>query len=202
MGQHLTMTGDNTAAVVLKTGRRARIDGYAVATGPIAEIVTELGVTSTVSCPVAVKVRLWGMIRGRPGGTAVDAGHRGSSGKVHRASGNRDRQRRGTCRPRCLAGTHRGRERPDTPALGAESARRRSATAPVAGAAVRSAQAMIPTDLDARRQQPSRIEEGHTDVLTNCVSVRRPSPRHPLWAASIPWAAGVGAARQFRSSFS
>jgi hypothetical protein len=47
VGQHLTMTGDNTAALVLKTGRRARIDGYSVATGPIAEIVTELGVTST-----------------------------------------------------------------------------------------------------------------------------------------------------------
>jgi GAF domain-containing protein len=66
MGQHvgrrLPIAGDNTAALVRETGRPARMDDQSTATGPIAAIVRELQITSTISCPIIVKGRLWGAI--------------------------------------------------------------------------------------------------------------------------------------------
>ena len=68
-----------------------------------------------------------------PPGTA-DGGHRDAASRVHRAGGDRDRQRRGTGRGNRLAGAHRGRRRPGAPADRAGPARRRPAAAGLAGA--------------------------------------------------------------------
>lgn len=62
VGRRLPIAGDNTAALVLKTGRPGRMDDQEGAAGEIASIVRQLGITSTISCPVIVNGRVWGAI--------------------------------------------------------------------------------------------------------------------------------------------
>jgi signal transduction histidine kinase len=58
----------NLAALVLETGRPARRDDYADATGPLVERSRELGFRSAVGMPIIVESRLWGVIAvGRSG---------------------------------------------------------------------------------------------------------------------------------------
>ena len=52
----------NLATLVLETGRPARIDDYAEATGPLAEGIREDGIRSAVGTPIVVEGRLWGVI--------------------------------------------------------------------------------------------------------------------------------------------
>jgi signal transduction histidine kinase len=52
----------NLATIVLATGRSARMDNYADATGPLAAEIREEGVRSAVGSPIMVEGRLWGMI--------------------------------------------------------------------------------------------------------------------------------------------
>ncbi len=62
VGRRLPIVGDNTAALVFETGRPARMDDQQGASGEIAAIVRQLGITSTISCPVIVNGRPWGAI--------------------------------------------------------------------------------------------------------------------------------------------
>jgi GAF domain-containing protein len=52
----------NAGTLVFQTGRPARIDDYAGATGPTAELAREWGVRSSVGAPVTVEGRLWGVM--------------------------------------------------------------------------------------------------------------------------------------------
>jgi signal transduction histidine kinase len=52
----------NLATLVLETGRPARIDNYADATGPLAADIREQGVRSAVGTPIIVEGRLWGLM--------------------------------------------------------------------------------------------------------------------------------------------
>jgi GAF domain-containing protein len=52
----------NLATLVFETGRPARIDNYADATGPLAEDIREQGVRSAVGTPIIVEGRLWGLM--------------------------------------------------------------------------------------------------------------------------------------------
>jgi signal transduction histidine kinase len=52
----------NLATLVFETGRPARIDNYADATGPLAEDIREAGVRSAVGTPIIVEGRLWGLM--------------------------------------------------------------------------------------------------------------------------------------------
>jgi PAS domain S-box-containing protein len=52
----------NLATLVLETGRSARIDDYADAAGPLADIIRKQGVRSAVGTPIIVEGRLWGLI--------------------------------------------------------------------------------------------------------------------------------------------
>jgi signal transduction histidine kinase len=61
-GSRWPIGGQNIAALVFGTGRPARIDSYAHATGPLAAAVRETGLRSAVGTPVLVEGRLWGMI--------------------------------------------------------------------------------------------------------------------------------------------
>jgi signal transduction histidine kinase len=62
VGERLTVEGDNVAAMVLRTGRAARIDSPSNATGSIAERVAGLGLTSLAAIPIIVGGRIWGLI--------------------------------------------------------------------------------------------------------------------------------------------
>jgi signal transduction histidine kinase len=52
----------NLATLVFETGRPARIDNYADATGPLADDIREQGVRSAVGTPIIVEGRLWGFM--------------------------------------------------------------------------------------------------------------------------------------------
>ena len=56
----LSLEGDNLTARVFRTGEPARMDDYASAVGPIAELAREHQVMGGVACPIAVNGRLWG----------------------------------------------------------------------------------------------------------------------------------------------
>jgi GAF domain-containing protein len=66
--------GKNLGTIVFETGRSARIDSYADASGPIGVAVRETGVRSAVGTPITVEGRLWGvMVAGSRGEHALPA---------------------------------------------------------------------------------------------------------------------------------
>jgi signal transduction histidine kinase len=62
LGTRWRLGGKNVSTLVFETGRTARLDGYAGATGPAAELAREQQVRSIVAAPVSVAGRLWGLI--------------------------------------------------------------------------------------------------------------------------------------------
>jgi signal transduction histidine kinase len=62
IGSRLTLGGRNLNTTVFETGRPARIDNYADASGPIGLAAHDGGVRSAAGAPIVVEGRLWGMI--------------------------------------------------------------------------------------------------------------------------------------------
>ena len=60
VGSRWTLGGKNAVTIVFETGRPARMDSYADATGPFDAAIREKGVRSVVGTPVIVEGRLWG----------------------------------------------------------------------------------------------------------------------------------------------
>jgi signal transduction histidine kinase len=62
VGTRWSIGGRNVVTLVFQTGRAARIDDYAGASGPAAEAAREFGVRSVAGVPISVEDRLWGVI--------------------------------------------------------------------------------------------------------------------------------------------
>jgi signal transduction histidine kinase len=62
VGTHVPLGGRNVTSLVFQTGRSARIDGYAGATGPFADFARGTGVQASVGVPINVAGRLWGVM--------------------------------------------------------------------------------------------------------------------------------------------
>jgi signal transduction histidine kinase len=62
VGTRLLLGGKNLSTIVAQTGRSARIDSYADASGPIGIASREMGVRSAVATPLVVEGRLWGVM--------------------------------------------------------------------------------------------------------------------------------------------
>jgi signal transduction histidine kinase len=62
VGSRWTLDGQNIVTDVLETGRSARVESQAGATGSIADLVRDMGVRSVVATPIVVEGRLWGEI--------------------------------------------------------------------------------------------------------------------------------------------
>lgn len=60
VGARLPLEGDNVAAMVLRTGRTARMNSHQHAAGPAAALIRDLGLHSGVGAPIIVDGRLWG----------------------------------------------------------------------------------------------------------------------------------------------
>ncbi|MDX6241187.1 MAG: hypothetical protein QOG10_6011 [Kribbellaceae bacterium] len=69
VGGRWPIGGNNVTTLVFETGRPARIDDYAEASGPVGVAVRDEGAGSAVGAPIIVDGRLWGMTtaRSRPG---------------------------------------------------------------------------------------------------------------------------------------
>jgi signal transduction histidine kinase len=61
-GSRVRLGGRNVNTMVFQTGRAARIDDYADASGPLAGAAREIGLTAAVGVPVHVEGRLWGVM--------------------------------------------------------------------------------------------------------------------------------------------
>ena len=61
VGSRTPIEGNTLASTVLRTGRPARMDDYANATGAVAERVRHVGVRAAVGVPIIVDGRLWGL---------------------------------------------------------------------------------------------------------------------------------------------
>jgi signal transduction histidine kinase len=60
VGKRFTLEGDNVAAMVLRTGRPARMDSHDNAAGSAAAQIRELDLRGGVGAPIVVDGRLWG----------------------------------------------------------------------------------------------------------------------------------------------
>jgi signal transduction histidine kinase len=61
-GSRWPLGGKNLATIVFETGRPARIENYADASGPVSAVAREVDLRSAVATPIIVEGRLWGMI--------------------------------------------------------------------------------------------------------------------------------------------
>jgi signal transduction histidine kinase len=62
VGSRRILEGNNLGTLVLETGRPARIDRYADASGPVGAAARAAGLRSAVATPIIVEGRLWGLI--------------------------------------------------------------------------------------------------------------------------------------------
>jgi GAF domain-containing protein len=62
VGRRWSLGGNNISTIVLETGRPARIDSFAGASGSLGDAAREDGVGSAVGTPVIVEGRLWGVM--------------------------------------------------------------------------------------------------------------------------------------------
>ena len=62
VGTRITLEGASIAWQVRESGRPTRLDTFVGPSGPIAEEARELGIRSSVGCPIVVGGRLWGVI--------------------------------------------------------------------------------------------------------------------------------------------
>ena len=60
--RRFALEGLSIAALVRERGGPARVDSFVNASGPIAQEARELGIRSSVGCPIVVEGRLWGVI--------------------------------------------------------------------------------------------------------------------------------------------
>jgi signal transduction histidine kinase len=62
VGSRAMLGGRDVSTLVLQTGRAARVDDYAAASGPVADDIREFGFRASVGVPVSVEGQLWGVM--------------------------------------------------------------------------------------------------------------------------------------------
>src|SRR4051812_47678616 len=62
LGTRFTLEGENVVTAVFRTREAARLDDWAKATGPVAQMGHVLGIRSSVATPIVVEGRLWGTL--------------------------------------------------------------------------------------------------------------------------------------------
>jgi GAF domain-containing protein len=62
VGSRWKLEGSNLCSIVARTGRPARIESYAQASGPIDLAIRDGGIRSSVGTPIVVEGRLWGVM--------------------------------------------------------------------------------------------------------------------------------------------
>jgi signal transduction histidine kinase len=62
VGTWLTLGGNNLGTIVFETGRPARVESYADASGPLGVAARKAGIRSSVGTPIIVEGRRWGLV--------------------------------------------------------------------------------------------------------------------------------------------
>jgi signal transduction histidine kinase len=69
VGSRWPLGGSSVTTLVFETGRSARLDNYADASGPVGDAVRDVGAGAAIGAPIIVDGRLWGVVaaHSRPG---------------------------------------------------------------------------------------------------------------------------------------
>jgi signal transduction histidine kinase len=62
VGTRWSLGGHNLHTIIFQTRQPARIDDYAIASGPVAEAVRKFGMRAAIGVPVSAEGRLWGVM--------------------------------------------------------------------------------------------------------------------------------------------
>jgi signal transduction histidine kinase len=74
VGGRTRLGGRNVSTLVFHTGQPARIDDFAEASGPAADVGHEIGLAASVGVPISVEGRLWGAVSVAFAGEPLPAG--------------------------------------------------------------------------------------------------------------------------------
>ncbi|MDT5106032.1 MAG: hypothetical protein QOI25_3545 [Mycobacterium sp.] len=165
VGERFAVEGENVAAMVLNTGRAARIDNHDDACGPAAARIRELGLRSGVGAPIAVGGRLWGaaiVASSRPEPLPVDTEARieDFADLVATAIANAESHAQLTAsRARIVAAADAARRRFERDLH--DGAQQRLVSL---GLAIRTAEASVPPELRPLKEQISHIATGLAGV--------------------------------------
>jgi len=208
VGQRFSLDGESVAAMVLRTGRPARMDSHDVdkAPGPAAGYIRELGVRSGVGVPILVDGRVWGAAivgSSQPDPLPPDAESRVGdfADLVTTAIANAETHAQLTAsRARIVAAGDEARRRFERDLH--DGAQQRLVSL---GLKLRSAEASIPPELASVREQLAQIVDGLTGVSTDLQEISRgihpailsrgglgPAPKTLARRSSVPVALRVG----------
>jgi signal transduction histidine kinase len=165
VGERFSLDSETVAAMVLRTGRAARMDGHVNARGPGAAYIRQMGLRSIVGAPIIVDGRLWGSaIVGstQPEALPMDAEARVGdfADLVATAIANAEARAQLTAsRARIVAAADEARRRFERDLH--DGAQQRLVSL---GLELRTAEASVPSDLQPLKEQISRISTGLAGV--------------------------------------
>jgi signal transduction histidine kinase len=165
VGERFSLDSETVAAMVLRTGRAARMDGHVSARGPGAAYIRQMGLRSIVGAPIIVDGRLWGAaIVGstQPEALPMDAEARVGdfADLVATAIANAEARAQLTAsRARIVAAADEARRRFERDLH--DGAQQRLVSL---GLELRTAEASVPSDLQPLKEQISRISTGLAGV--------------------------------------
>jgi signal transduction histidine kinase len=176
VGQRFSLDGESVAAMVLRTGRPARMDSqdHDNAPGPAADYIRRLGMRSGVGVPIMVDGRVWGAAivgSSQPDPLPPDTESRVGdfADLVTTAIANAETHAQLTAsRARIVAASDQARRRFERDLH--DGAQQRLVSL---GLKLRSAEASVPAHLGSVREQLAEIVDGLTGVSTDLQEISR-----------------------------
>ena len=176
VGQRFSLDGDSVAAMVLRTGRPARMDSqdHDNAPGPAADYIRRLGLRSGVGVPIMVDGRVWGAAivgSSQPDPLPPDTESRVGdfADLLTTAIANAEAHAQLTAsRARIVAAGDEARRRVERDLH--DGAQQRLVSL---GLKLRSAEASVPPDLGSIREQLAEIVDGLTGVSADLQEISR-----------------------------
>ena len=174
VGARFSLEGDSVPAMVLRTGRPARMDSYENAAGSTAARLRELGLRAAVGAPIVVDGRVWGAAivgssRPEPLPPDTEARVADFTDLVATAIANAQAHAELTAsRARIVAAADDARRRLERDLH--DGAQQRLVSL---GLQLRTAEASVPSELQPLREQISDIVDGLVDVSAEVQEISR-----------------------------
>lgn len=160
--------------IVFETGRPARVDGYADASGPFGIALHEMGVSSAIAAPIIIEDRLWGVVAagstlGKPLPVNTEARLASFTELLATAIANAESRAELTAsRARIVAAADETRRRIERDLH--DGTQQRLVTLSLAA---RNAEATVPPDRSDLRAELSHIATGLRDAVTELQELSR-----------------------------
>ena len=164
-GTQNTLDGQSVSGAVWRSGHPVRLDSFEGAPGPIAEVVSRLGVRSAAGAPIVVEGRLWGVMAAawrqhQPGAGIEDRMEQFTELAATAISNAQARADLAASRARIAAASDETRRRIERDLH--DGAQQRLVSLALG---LRTAQEAVPPDHAELRQELARVAGGIIDVL-------------------------------------